>query len=165
MGRFCILCEQVRPNEAFGGKGGRAHICRQCRRLPRDQQHALSHEREILRFLRQSHISDKNRKRLSALAGSANPHISALAALVLDVAAAAPYRRPRIGTLARQRRDLLNRMEDAGLIPPRTDWDNSDPNDIDPVAPWYEWAEYAGRYTWDCLTVGERSHESSSTGR
>ena len=48
LGRFCILCERVRPNEAFGGKGRRARICRQCRRLPRDQQDALLHEREIL---------------------------------------------------------------------------------------------------------------------
>lgn len=45
LGRFCILCERVRPNEAFGGKSRRARICRQCRRLPRD---ALLHEREIL---------------------------------------------------------------------------------------------------------------------
>ena len=53
----------------------------------------------------------------------------------------APYRRPRIRTLARQRRDLLKRMEDAGLVLPRTEWEDSDPNDIDPVAAFFRpWA-------------------------
>jgi hypothetical protein len=141
VGGFCILCERVRPNEAFGGKGRRVRICRKCRRLPREQQDALLHEREILGFLRQSHVSDRNCKRLRVLAGSVHPRIAALAALVLDVAAVAPYRRPRIRTLARQRRDLLKRIEDAGLVLPRTEWD-LDPNDIDPVAAWYAYASH-----------------------
>lgn len=146
---FASCASASRPNEAFGGKGRRARICRKCRRLPRDRQDALLHEREILGFLRQSHVSSQNRERLSALTGSANPRIAGLAALVLDAAAVAPYRGPRIRTLARQRRDLLKRMEDAGLVLPRTEWEDSDPNDIDPVAAWYEWAEYVSQCTRD----------------
>ena len=146
MGRLCILCERVRPNEAFGGKGRRACICRKCRQLPREQQDRLLHEREILGFLAQSHISHKNVARLRALAGSADARVAGLALLAWDVAVVAPYRRRRIRTLARQRRDLLRRMEDARLILPRIEWEDCDSEDIDPVAAWYEWAEYAKEF-------------------
>jgi hypothetical protein len=146
VGRFCILCEHLRPNEAFGRKGRRAHICRKCRQLPREQQDRLLHEREILGFLSQSHISHKNVTRLRALAGSADAHIADLATLVRDVATVAPYRRSRIRTLARQRRDLLKRMEVARLILPRTEREDCEPEEIDPVVAWYEWAEYAKEF-------------------
>lgn len=149
MDRFCLLCEHIRPNEAFGGKGWRARICRKCRQLPREQQDRLLHEREILGFLGQSHISDKNVARLRALAGSADARIAGLATLVRDVAAVAPYRRRRIRTLARQRRDLLKRMEVARLILPRIEWEDCDPEDIDPVAAWYEWAEHVREFGWE----------------
>jgi hypothetical protein len=66
--------------------------------------------------------------------------------LVRDVATVAPYRRRRIRTLARQRRDLLKRMEVARLIPPRTEWEDCDLEEIDPVVAWYEWAEYAKEF-------------------
>ena len=82
MGRFCILCESIRPNEAFCGKGERARICRKCRRMPREKQDALKHEREIHGFLEQSHISEKNVARLRALASSRNTRVADLAALV-----------------------------------------------------------------------------------
>jgi sugar phosphate isomerase/epimerase len=149
LGRFCILCEHIRPNEAFGGKGRRARICRRCRQLPREQQDRLLHEREILGFLGQSHISDKNAARLRALAGSADALIAGLATLVRDVATVAPYRHRRIRTLVQQRRDLLKRMEIARLILPRTEWEDCDPDDSDPVAAWYEWAEYARECDWE----------------
>lgn len=116
MGRFCILCARKRPNEAFGGKGERSRICRWCRRLPRTQRNALKSEHEILDFLEQSHVSDKNLARLRALKASPDSRISSLAAVVLDVAVATPYRRRRFRILARQRRDLLTRMEESGLI-------------------------------------------------
>lgn len=141
VGRFCLLCERIRPNEAFGGKGRRARICRKCRRMPREKQDALLHECEIRSFLRQSHISKRNIARLQLLAGSKNHQIGDLAALMVDVAQAAPYRRRRIRTLARERRDILKRMETAGLILPLPAWEDPDPDDVDPVAAWYEWTE------------------------
>jgi sugar phosphate isomerase/epimerase len=149
LGRLCIPCERIRPNEAFGGKGRRACICRKCRQLPREQQDRLLHEREIRGFLGQSHISDKNITRLRALAGSADARIAGIATLVRDVAAVAPYRRRRIRILARQRRDLLRRMEVARLILPRTEWEDCDSGDVDPVAAWYDWAEYAREFAWE----------------
>jgi hypothetical protein len=139
MGRLCILCDSIRSNEAFGGKGERARICPKCRRMPREKRNALMHEREIRGFVEQSHISQKNIARLQALASSSNTRIANLAALVLEVALLTPYRRRRIRTLAGQRRDMLARMELAGLILSLPAWEETDPRDIDPVAAWYEW--------------------------
>lgn len=101
------------------------------------------HEREILGFLEQSHISPKNLARLKVLGRSENPRVADLANLVLDVGATTPYRRRRIRILARERRDILNRMEEAGLIMPLPQREDVDSYDIDPVAAWYEWVEYA----------------------
>ena len=126
MGRFCILCSCIRPNEAFGGKGERARICRKCRRMPREKRDAVLHEREILGFLDQSHISPRNLARLRVLGRSENTRIANLAHLVLDVGAATPYRRRRIRILALERRDILKQMEEVGdhaaspSIPPFT---------------------------------------------
>ena len=133
MGRFCILCSRIRPNEAFGGKAERARVCRNCRRMPREKRDAVLHEREILGFLEQSHISPKNLARLRALGRSENPRIANLACLVLEVAAVTPYRRRRIRTLARERRDILKRMEEVGLIMPLPPTEDMDHYDIDPV--------------------------------
>lgn len=95
MGRFCFLCARIRPNEAFGGKGERGRICRRCRSLPREKQEALKHEHEILGFLAQFHVSNKNIARLRTLEQSVNSQTAHLATLVLDVALFAPYRRRR----------------------------------------------------------------------
>jgi hypothetical protein len=146
MGRFCFLCQSIRPNEAFGSKGERARICRKCRRMPREKRNALMHQREIHGFMEQSHISQKNIARLRALASSSNARIASLAALVLEVAMLTPYRRPRISTLARQRRDMLTRMEEAGLILTLPAWEETDPDDVDPVAAWYEWVALTESY-------------------
>jgi hypothetical protein len=100
-------------------------------------------EREILGFLEQSHISPKNLARLRTLGRSEDTRIANLAHLVLDVGAATPFRRRRVRILARERRDILNRMEEAGLIMPLPPRDDMNPYDIDPVAAWYEWAQYA----------------------
>jgi hypothetical protein len=143
LGRFCILCSRIRPNEAFGGKGERARVCRKCRRTPREKRDALLREREILGFLEQSHISPKNLARLRALKRSENTRIADLACLVMEVGAVTPYRRRRIRTLARERRDVLKRMEEVGLIMPLPPPEDMRPYDIDPVAAWYEWVEYA----------------------
>ena len=143
MGRFCILCGTTRPNEAFGGKGERARICCKCRKLPREKQEALKHEYEIFGFMEQSHISDKNVARLRTLARSENPRIADLATVVLEVAQIRPCKRRRLGILARERRDLLNRMEETGLILARPAWEDTDSDETDPTSAWDEWEEFA----------------------
>ena len=111
--------------------------------MPREKRDAVLHEREILGFLDQSHISPRNLARLRVLGRSENTRIANLAHLVLDVGAATPYRRRRIRTLARERRDILKRMEEVGLIMPLPPPEDMDPYDLDSVAAWYEWEEYA----------------------
>lgn len=152
MGRFCILCAAIRPNEAFGGKGRRARICRKCRRLPREQQQALLNENEIRGFLAQSHISKNNVARLRTLAQSENERIAKLAAVMLEVARFAPYQRRRTRNLARERRDVLTCMEQVGLILPRPVGEDTDPCDDDPCSAWDEWMHFAN----GCAKTGER---------
>jgi hypothetical protein len=142
MGQFCILCAHVRPNEAFGGKGERARICRWCRRLPRTRRDTIKHEQEILGFLEQSHVSDKNLARLRALKLSSDAFIANLAAVVLDVSVATPYRRRRFRILARQHRDLLKRMGESGLILPAASQNDTDPI-VDSADSWDAWVAYS----------------------
>jgi len=111
--------------------------------MPREKRDALLREREILGFLEQSHISPKNLARLRVLGRSENLRIADLAWLVLEVGAVTPYRRRRIRTLAREHRDVLKRMEEVGLIMPLPPPEDMDPYDLDSVAVWYEWVEYA----------------------
>lgn len=37
MGHYCRICGRERPNEKFSGKGHRAHVCRDCYRLPKEE--------------------------------------------------------------------------------------------------------------------------------
>jgi hypothetical protein len=143
MGRFCILCGTTRPNEAFGGKGERARICRKCRKLPREKQEALKQQYEIFGFMEQSRISDKNVARLRTLARSENPRIAGLATVVLEVAQVRPYKCRRLRILARERRELLNRMEETGLILARPAWEDTHSDQTDPAGAWIEWEEFA----------------------
>ena len=71
---------------------------------------------EIFGLLRQSHISDRNVARLRVLADSPNPKIAALADVALEVALVKPYKRRRLKFLARERRELLEKLEKTGLI-------------------------------------------------
>lgn len=115
-GHFCRVCKSQLPNEAFSGKGHAQHVCRQCAHMPKDAREAIEHEDEIFNFLSQSHISDKNVARLRVLASSQNERIAELAYIVLEVAEIKPYKNRRLKVLARERRDLLRKLEDTGLI-------------------------------------------------
>ena len=80
------------------------------------EREAIEQEEEIFNYLRQSHISAKNVARLEELAESSNEGIAEHAALVLEIARIKPYKRRRLKVLARTRRDLLEKLEDTGLI-------------------------------------------------
>jgi uncharacterized protein (DUF4415 family) len=54
--------------------------------------------------------------RLKELAGSSNQQIAEQAALVHEIARVKPYKRKRLKVLARTRKDLLDKLEDTGLI-------------------------------------------------
>jgi len=116
MGHYCRICGRTRPNEKFSGKGHRAHVCKDCARLPKDDRDAIEQKEEIFNYLSQSHISAKNTARLKRLAASSNPEVAELANIVIEVAKVKPYKRRRLKVLARQRRDLLDALERTGLI-------------------------------------------------
>jgi hypothetical protein len=71
---------------------------------------------DIFGFLEQSHISEKNVARLEQMAKSDNPQVASLAAIVLDVARAKPYKTRRLKFLAQKHPGLLGKLRDTGLI-------------------------------------------------
>jgi hypothetical protein len=84
--------------------------------MPKEKREAIEKKDEIFNYLRQSHISEKNVARLRKLAGSDNKEIAELAAIVLEVAEVKPYRKRRLKVLARERQDLLRKLDETGLI-------------------------------------------------
>jgi hypothetical protein len=72
-------------NEKFSGKGHKNHICKDCAQKPKEEIDSIDQEREIFRYLQESHVSGKNLLRLEQLAKSPNPRIAELAAIVLEV--------------------------------------------------------------------------------
>jgi hypothetical protein len=84
--------------------------------LPKEERQFIEEEQEISGFLSQANISKKNLARLKTLKGSPNPEIAAMADLVMEIGKEHPHKRKRLGFLARKRRDLLDRLEETGLI-------------------------------------------------
>ena len=84
--------------------------------MSKEEREAIEQEDEVFNYLRQSHILAKNVARLEKLVGSSNERIAEHAALVLEIARIKPYKRRRLKVLARTRRDLLEKLEDTGLI-------------------------------------------------
>ncbi len=84
--------------------------------MPKEEREAIEQEDEISGYMGQSHISDKNIKRLKELEQSSNQHIAEMAKAVLEVAAIKPYKRRRWKMIARQDRDLLIRLRNLDLI-------------------------------------------------
>jgi len=118
-GHYCRICHCLRPNEAFSGKGHRIHICKRCARLPREEREQIEYEDEIFSFLQQEHISEKNISRLRTLTASSYGSIAELAQIVLEVSEIKPHKKKRLKELARKRPDLLEKIEETGLI-----WDH-----------------------------------------
>ncbi len=84
--------------------------------MPREKREAIEHQDEIFGYLQQSHISERNLRRLRTLASSEDPRTAELADVVLDVARVKPYKKRRLKVLAKERRDLLQKLEETGLI-------------------------------------------------
>jgi hypothetical protein len=84
--------------------------------MPREERDAVVQEDEIYGFLTQSHISAKNASRLKTLSSSANPKIAELASIVLEVVQVTPHKKRRLKVLAKERKDLLWKLEETGLI-------------------------------------------------
>ena len=84
--------------------------------MPKDEREAIEQKDEIFDYLKQSHISEKNMARLRNLSSSTNDEIAYLSSIVLDVAKVKPHKKRRLKELAQKRRDLLNKLEETGLI-------------------------------------------------
>jgi hypothetical protein len=110
MGHYCRICGRQRPNEQFSGKGHRIHVCKRCQAKPKGERRVIENMDEIFRFMRQSHISEKNVVGLEQMVKSENPNVAGLAAIVLRVAQVKPYRTRRLKFLAQRHPETVARI-------------------------------------------------------
>jgi hypothetical protein len=115
-GHYCRICGCRKPNEAFSGHGHHSHVCKACSKTPKSELKPIEQKDEIFNFLKQSHISQKNVSRLEQLLSSEDEEVLVLAGIVLEVAKVTPYKKRRLKVLARERRDLLEQLDETGLI-------------------------------------------------
>jgi hypothetical protein len=120
MSHYCRICGSYRANERFTGRGHRAHVCKDCQKLPSDDRASIEAEDEISDFLfRQTHISERNLARLRLHCGSQDPRVAGMAEAVLAAAVVAPYKRRRFRVLRRSHPHILRQLADAGLLDSR----------------------------------------------
>lgn len=91
-------------------------MCQECQRLPRSTRKHLEEVDEILGFLTQSHISDKNIERLKILVASSDKEVASLASVVLEIGKIRPYKRRRLKVLAKEHKDLFAHLEELELL-------------------------------------------------
>lgn len=121
MGHYCKICGRERPNEQFSGKGHRAHVCKQCKRMPKEQRRVIEAEEEIFGFMAQTHISNRNVSRLQTLSASPIRRISELATPMLEVVNSSPRKKKKKGrgssVLTNSIRDeIISRWHNAGVF-------------------------------------------------
>jgi hypothetical protein len=91
-------------------------VCKRCQATPKTERRAIEDQDDLFRFLKQSHISEKNVIRLGQMAKSDNPQVASLAEIVLEVARLRPYKTRRLKFLAQKHPELLRKLEATGLI-------------------------------------------------
>ena len=116
LGHSCRICGRIGANEKFSGKGHKNHICKDCTQKPKDEIEKRDNEDEILHFMEQSNISKKNIQRLRVLKASSHQEISEFASLVLEVALIKPHKKKRFKFLKRENKELLLKLDNAGLL-------------------------------------------------
>jgi hypothetical protein len=84
--------------------------------MPKSERQVIESTDDIFRLMRQSHISEKNVARLQQMVKSENPRVASLAAIVLKVARLKPYRTRRLTFLAQRHPELIQELQDAGLV-------------------------------------------------
>lgn len=142
MGHYCRICGKTKPNEKFSGKGHRTHICKQCARLPKEERDRVDHMEEMYGYWLQKNISKKNVSRLSILSESNIQEVADMAKLLHDIAVEFPFKRKRIGRIAKEMPKLIPRMEKVGLI---HNWIYNDYGEYieDKISSYYSlWDEY-----------------------
>lgn len=116
MGHYCWVCESIRSNEAFSGKGHKQHICKRCAKKPREERERVKSLRNIHGLLAQRNISKKNITYLKRQCKFPDEEVQRYAKLVLEIACVTPQKRNRIKFLAKQHPALLAKLEESGLL-------------------------------------------------
>ena len=117
MNQYCRLCACYRAQHQFSGKGRRAHLCRDCIKLPAQERADRLAMMEVHGFVwGQRNISTKNIKRLTKLVDSNNAEVAELAAVVLQIATVAPGRRRRLARIQEAQPLLWERMLAINLV-------------------------------------------------
>ena len=115
-GYYCRVCGIRKPNDAFSGRGHKGRVCQDCAKVPNRERLDIRHEDEIFHFLRQAQVPERGRERLKYLSASKNGRVCELASLVLEVATLKPFKKGRLKALAQDRPDLLEKLQQTGLI-------------------------------------------------
>jgi hypothetical protein len=84
--------------------------------MPKEERDASEQSEEIFGYLSQSHISARNIARLRTLASSSDQRTAELAGIALEVALVKPYKKQRLKYLAKERKDILEKLRKSGLI-------------------------------------------------
>jgi len=134
MGRICDICGFERPNESFGGRGERAHVCKKCMEIPKAKRKLLLAEETLTSFLSQTHISDNNMVRIRQFASNPNPDISLLAKEMLKVLEDAPTLKRKkgkrsISVTREMSSEIYSRWHSTGLL----SIDNNEGEHADPL--------------------------------
>lgn len=96
MGHYCWVCDSIRPNEAFSGKGHKQHICKKCAKKPHEEQERIKLLQNIRGFLTQCNISEKNVAYLKRQCKFPDKEVQRYAKMVLEIARIKPHKRNRI---------------------------------------------------------------------
>ena len=89
--------------------------------MPKSEIATADELRELEGFLRQSHITTKNLRRLDVLGRSGVREVAEAAALLKEIGKRYPYKRRRFKKMSRSHPDLMRRLGDLGLIEPWTE--------------------------------------------
>ena len=116
MGHWFRICGNKLPNDKFSGKGHKNHICKKCSLLPKNEREHIEQIDEIIGFLSQSNISQKNIARLKYLASSEDEEVAKLANIVLEVGLVHPRKKKRLSFLKRERKDIIKKLEELDLL-------------------------------------------------
>ena len=116
MGHYCKICGCIKPNEKFSDKGHKTHVCKECSKIPQEERTYILQEEELWNFLHQSNISKKNIIRLETLSESRNKKIANYALLIFEIAKVKPTKKRRLKYLSENRKDLMKRLKETGLI-------------------------------------------------
>ena len=84
--------------------------------MPKVKRDSIQWKDEIFNFLTQSNISKKNIKRLKFLLESEDTEVVELTEIVYQVACIKPHKKRRLKFLAKNNRELLNRLEETGRL-------------------------------------------------